>query len=142
MIPPLVAYNDPILHKVCRADFVLDTFIIDQMFNEIVLRKALGLAAPQIGIDARFFVTRWGEVFFNPQIALKEIPCTVDEGCLSLPGVNRAMQRFNRITLLDGRVYTERRAVVIQHELDHLNGILITDDDALRYGRAYEGQEG
>lgn len=138
----LVRYNDPILKKICRSDYVLDTFVIDLMFNLMVLKKGLGLAAPQVGIDARFFVTRWGEVFFDPQVARYEIPCVVDEGCLSLIGVNRPMERYNRITLADGRVYTEGRAIVIQHELDHLNGKLITDDDAIRYGRAYGGQEG
>ncbi len=104
----LVPADDPFLTRPCRSDFVIDTFLIDQMFNFMVEHKGLGLAAPQVGINARLFVTRWGEVFICPRISEKSIPCTV---------------------LADGRVYTEGRAVVIQHELDHLNGVLITDID-------------
>jgi peptide deformylase len=127
----LVLANDPILSRPCRSDFVIDTFLIDQMFNFMVANNGLGLAAPQVGIDARLFVTRWGEVFINPRIAEKSVPCKVWEGCLSLPGVERCMNRFNKIVLADGRVYTEGRAVVIQHECDHLDGILLTTYDEL-----------
>src|SRR5208282_4884758 len=125
----LVPDYDPILTRPCRSDFTFDLFLIDKMFNFMVERKGLGLAAPQVGIDARLFVTRWGEVFVNPRIAEKSIPCKVWEGCLSLPGVERCTTRFNKIVLADGKVYTEGRAVVIQHELDHLDGILLTNYD-------------
>jgi peptide deformylase len=125
----LVPDYDPILTRPCRSDFVIDTFLIDRMFNLMLEKKGLGLAAPQVGIDARLFVTRWSEVFINPRIKTKEIPCTTYEGCLSLPGIERGVSRFNKITLADGRVYTEGRAIVIQHELDHLNGVLITSYD-------------
>ncbi len=125
----LVPDYDPILFRPCRSDFVFDLLLIDKMFNFMLSKNGLGLAAPQVGIDARLFVTRWGEVFVNPRIAKKEIPCTTYEGCLSLPGIERGVARFNKIVLADGRVYTEGRAIVIQHELDHLNGVLITSYD-------------
>ncbi len=125
----LVPADHPILHTPCRSDFVIDTFLIDMMFNFMVEHKGLGLAAPQVGIDARLFVTRWGEVYINPRIVEVSIPCTVWEGCLSLPGVERGISRYNKIVLADGRTYTEGRAVVIQHELNHLDGILIIDLD-------------
>ncbi len=125
----LVPDYDPILLRPCRSDFVFDLLLIDQMFNLMLEKKGLGLAAPQVGIDARLFVSRWGEVFVNPVIVVREIPCTTYEGCLSLPGIERGVARFNKIVLADGRTYTEGRAIVIQHELDHLNGVLITSYD-------------
>jgi len=125
----LVPDYDPILTRPCRSDFTFDLFLIDKMFNFMVERKGLGLAAPQVGIDARLFVTRWGSVFVNPVIVKREFPCTTYEGCLSLPGIERGVARYNKITLADGSVYTEGRAIVIQHEIDHLNGVLITSYD-------------
>jgi peptide deformylase len=127
----LVAHDDPMLKTICRADFIISKDVIEQMFQLMLARNGLGLAAPQVGIDARLFVTRWGEVFINPTIKDRRIPCTVDEGCLSLPGVSRVKQRYHKIVLGDGRVYEAGRAVVIQHELDHLNGTTIIDNEGI-----------
>jgi peptide deformylase len=123
----LIPSDDPILRKICRADFVITHIDIVRMLEIMCAHNALGLAAPQVGIDARLFVTNWGEVFVNPILARKETPCIVGESCLSLPGLEVQMNRYHRITLADGRVYTAGRAAVIQHELDHLNGVLISD---------------
>jgi peptide deformylase len=117
----------PMLRTICRPDFVVDFGVIQEMFTLMKEAGGLGLAAPQVGIDARLFVTSWGEVFVNPKIERAAIPCTVDEGCLSVPGVSRVMGRHHKIVLADGRQYAAGRAIVIQHELDHLNGILISD---------------
>ena len=125
LLPP----DHPMLRTPCRPDFVIDTGTIAEMFNFMLANNGLGLAAPQVGINARLFVTRWGEVFASPIIARREIPCFTYEGCLSLPGIERGVARFHKIVLADGREYTGGRAVVIQHETDHLDGILLTDSD-------------
>ena len=102
------------------------------MFRLMRDKGGLGLAAPQVGIDARMFITHWGEIFVNPVIWSGD--CMIDsrEGCLSLPGVIRVKRRFNKITLIDSnrvesKVYEGEQAIVIQHECDHLKGTLITD---------------
>ena len=118
---------DIILRTVCRPDFVVAKDMIDQMFQLMVDANGLGLAAPQIGIAARFFVTRWGELFANPEIVERSLPCMAEEGCLSLPGVICHVPRHAKIVLRDGRAYDDWQAIVVQHELDHLNGTLITD---------------
>ncbi len=123
----LVRPDDPILHRVCRPDFVLRANIIQQMFRLLEETGGLGLAAPQVGIDARFFVSIWGEVFVNPKIAHREGEMQRQEGCLSLPDVIRLKTRCYKIILADNRAYEGQSAIVIQHEIDHLNGILITD---------------
>ena len=123
----LVRPDEPILHRVCRPDFVLRANTVQQMFRLLERTGGLGLAAPQVGIDARLFVTIWGEVFVNPKIAHRENEMQRQEGCLSLPDVIRLKKRCYKIILADNRAYEGQSAIVIQHEIDHLNGILITD---------------
>jgi peptide deformylase len=100
----------------------------------------VGLAAPQVGISLRFIVAEvkgmtW--VLANPEIigrGTREVWDT--EGCLSIPGYTRMVRRSRRVTvqamqLIDGQwieVFIEAKdllARVLQHEIDHLNGILI-----------------
>jgi len=123
----LVTTDDPILHHVCRSDSTVSLDEIRQMFRLMREQNGLGLAAPQVGIDARLFVTDWGEIFVNPQIVQHHGTWCMDEGCLSLPGITRRKQRHLNITLADGRAYHGMQAVVIQHEINHLDGRLITD---------------
>jgi peptide deformylase len=123
----LVKPDDPILRKVCRADFTVTMRDIMQMFGILQATKGLGLAASQVGIDARLFVTVWGEVFVNPRVVGIDGPVRSTEGCLSLPGVTAQMDRWDTIRLADGRVYAGERAVVVLHEIDHMDGVLITD---------------
>lgn len=115
------------LRGICRADFVLTIEDILEMVQLLRETKAAGLAAPQVGIDARFFVTAWGEFFVNPEIVDADNAVYSVEGCLSLPEVTCCKRRWKTIRLADGRKYEGFQAVVIQHELDHLNGVLITD---------------
>ena len=89
-----------------------------------------------MGIDARFFVTEWGEVFVNLRVVGNASPTCVTEGCLSLPGVTAAVDRWAKIRLADGHIYEGQQAVAIQHEIDHLDGVLITD---FPRGRRHEG---
>ena len=123
----LVRPDAPILRKVCRSDFTITADEINQMLSLLEEIGGLGLAAPQVGIDARLFVTEWREVFINPRVVRIAGPIRVTEGCLSLPGVTATIDRWAKIRLADGRIYEGQQAVVILHEIDHLDGVLITD---------------
>ncbi len=115
--------------------------MIEVMYDE----PGIGLAAPQVGESVRLFVidTEWSDeeigrnpkVVLNPEISEREGRITWDEGCLSVPDYNAVVERDAKITLrgvdLDGNPILERaeglRAVCIQHEVDHLDGILFID---------------
>ncbi len=115
--------------------------MIEVMYDE----PGIGLAAPQVGASVRMFVidTAWSDdevgrhpvVVINPEISEREGRITWDEGCLSVPDYNAVVERDARITLrgldLDGNPIVEHaeglRAVCIQHEVDHLDGILFID---------------
>jgi len=89
--------------------------------------RSSSLAASQVGIDARFFVTAWNEVFVNPTISrYLGSAKLIREGCLSLPGQIGVCCRYPCVWLSDGREYKGEQAIIIQHEIDHLNGVLIT----------------
>ncbi len=109
--------------------------------------KGVGLAATQIGESLRIFVMRPAEkdeltTYINPKItgASKEtvrgIPGSDSrvEGCLSIPNIWGIVRRHKRVTLSftteDGKLYEKKftgfRAIIIQHEVDHLDGILFT----------------
>lgn len=98
--------------------------------------KGIGLAAPQVGLSIRVIVWDLGRgphSLINPVVS--ELPCassTQDEGCLSLPGVVVAVKRRDRCQVSGWAAKrpvnlraTGRLARVVQHEVDHLNGILI-----------------
>lgn len=113
-----------------------------RLMQLVVSERAYGLSAVQIGFPARVFVIgleAGADVFCNPAVVShgRDVE-TADEGCLSLRGVVVPVRRWRVITAawsdLDGNPRTERlaglRARVFQHELDHLNGVVITDDNA------------
>lgn len=112
----------------------------DEMFETMREADGVGLAAPQVGIDRRFFVVTADDevrrVFVNPQIVATSAETgEYEEGCLSLPGFNEKITRPLRVTVqaLDenGRPFTLEAdgllARVIQHEYDHLDGIVYID---------------
>ena len=144
----VVQFPDPRLKKVSEpivevTDEIreLARDMIEVMYDE----PGIGLAAPQVGASIRLFVidTEWSDegtgknptVVLNPQISDREGRITWDEGCLSVPDYNANVERDAVITLrgtdLDGNSIEERaeglRAVCIQHEVDHLDGILFID---------------
>ncbi len=144
----VVQFPDPRLKLVSRpigeiTDEIrqLAADMIEVMYDE----PGIGLAAPQVGASVRMFVidTEWSDeevgrqplVVINPEISEREGRITWDEGCLSVPDYNAVVERDAAITLrgidLDGKPIVERaeglRAVCIQHEVDHLDGILFID---------------
>ncbi len=115
--------------------------MIEVMYDE----PGIGLAAPQVGVSLRLFVidTEWSDeevgrnplVVLNPEISEREGRVSWDEGCLSVPDYNAVVERDAMLTLrgldLEGKLIEERaeglRAVCIQHEVDHLDGVLFID---------------
>ena len=104
--------------------------------NTMLLHNGFGLAAPQVGIFLRVIVVDFDPfVLINPYIIGAEgIIDTIIEGCLSVPNISKTLNRFNKIQVmyqdLSGTMKIETfeglDSVVIQHEIDHLDGILIT----------------
>ena len=114
--------------------------LIDAMFDTMMEADGVGLAGPQVGVSQKLFVvdTRRGDrlAFINPVIletSIEEVP--FEEGCLSVPGVFHDVMRPQRVKVqaqdVNGKYFTVDAdgflARVIQHENDHLNGILFTD---------------
>ena len=111
-----------------------------ELYNELgtILREknGLGLAAPQIGHSLRVFVVRSDPVlpFFNPIIVDKsEEEVSLEEGCLTFPGILVKIKRPRVIKVrfadpmgqFQTKVFQDMTARVIQHEVDHLDGVLI-----------------
>lgn len=116
---------NPILTQVCESGPV-NFRHVSEMFTLMKVARGVGLAAPQVGINRRFFITNWGEIFVDPKIEwVSGVVFDSNEGCLSIPGKRFIVPRFTEIRVF-GKTYHGQQAVVIAHELDHLNGILIS----------------
>ena len=141
----VVRYPSPILsRRAADLEQVDDAVraLARRMFEIMYASGGVGLAAPQVGVSARLFVTNptGGEadqeqVYVNPRIVTREGSEVREEGCLSVPGVNckitRAAEVTVRATGLDGREFVTHAdgllARIVQHESDHLDGVLIAD---------------
>ena len=146
MIRPILRYGDDVLHR--RADAVNDVTLdirtlIDDMIETMYAAPGVGLAAPQVGVPLRIFVTdpSMGRdaadlvVMINPEFVKREGTQTEEEGCLSVPGFNATVSRPARAVIRgldrDGQSHdvegTGLLARVFQHEVDHLDGSLFLD---------------
>jgi peptide deformylase len=150
MILPIYAYGQPVLRQKAKEidkDYPNLQGLIADMFETMYASNGIGLAAPQIGLGIRLFITDGSEiedikpagfkqVFINPQI-LEEFDEKWDyeEGCLSIPQVRADVNRHSKLVL---RYFDENwqehthefegmAARIIQHEYDHVEGILFTD---------------
>ncbi len=118
------------------------SIIIDDMLITMYDEKGVGLAATQVDIHQRIVVIDVSEnndqplVLINPEIIAKSDETLInEEGCLSVPGVYAKVDRHTTCTVKaldrDGKQFTldgeELLSICIQHELDHLNGILFVD---------------
>ena len=112
--------------------------LVDDMFETMYEGRGVGLAAPQVGVNLRLAIIDLGEdplVLINPRILKSWGKESCDEGCLSFPGLSEKVQRAKNVvaeaTDLDGSVYQLEAegllARAIQHELDHLDGVLFID---------------
>ena len=154
MILPVYTYGQQVLRKVAQ-DIPLDypnlKELIQSMFETMEASDGIGLAAPQIGLDIRLLVVDldvlaetypeykgYRKAFINPHIVEideKSKTESLEEGCLSLPGIHEKVTRHTRIRVqyVDEELkphdewfegYVTR---VLQHEIDHLDGVLFTD---------------
>lgn len=109
------------------------------MWQVMKQNSGIGLAAPQIGHLLRLIVVDFEPcVLINPYIISAEgTQCDINEGCLSVPNIQRSLERFDTITVayqeISGtqkiKTFSGLYSVVIQHEIDHLDGILITTNE-------------
>jgi peptide deformylase len=138
-------YGDPILRKKAApvASFGPELALFTEaMFDCMYREKGVGLAAPQVGRSDRVFVVdvedhlgRTRRAFVNPVIRERVGVVTGEEGCLSIPGIREDVKRSERIVVEahdeQGVPFTiaaeELLARAIQHEIDHLDGILFVD---------------
>jgi len=139
-------YGDPVLRKKAEAVASVTPEIrelIAGLFDTMYRERGIGLAAPQVGVSQRVFVVdvegEEGErvklALVNPQLKLAAGSMVGEEGCLSIPGIHADVKRHAQVTYegLDqkGAPVTVRAegllARALQHELDHLDGILFID---------------
>tara|TARA_B100000029_G_scaffold475106_1_gene518115 strand:- start:39 stop:614 length:576 start_codon:yes stop_codon:yes gene_type:complete len=156
MIRPIIAYGNPILKQISvkvdiKNEDVSD--LIDDMWETMYNANGVGLAAPQVGVLKQIFIAdfeyfqeeesfniseieKLQHVFINP-IIIDEYgdDFIFSEGCLSIPEISEEVKRKKNLTIefLDEK-FNQRKitcsgviARVIQHEYDHLKGILFTD---------------
>ncbi len=145
-IRPILEYPDPRLREVANPVAAVTPEIqtlVDDMAETMYAAPGCGLAATQIGEMHRIFVVDCAEedepsdlrVFINPEIFEKDGQVAWDEGCLSFPGVREEIKRAKRVKVRaldrEGRSFELEAegllAVAIQHETDHLDGVLMID---------------
>jgi peptide deformylase len=134
-------FGDPVLKRpaapVTDVDGALAK-LVDAMYETMYDAPGVGLAAPQVGVQQRFFVYDIGDgpfVLLNPEIVGASGEWVYEEGCLSLPGLAFEIARPKVITVkaqdLDGNEVViegdELLGRVFLHEIDHLDGVLMLD---------------
>ena len=151
MILPIYAYGMPVLRK--KAEDITPEYeglntLLENMFETMYDSSGIGLAAPQIGLPIRLFIVDgtdieddpstkdFKRVFINAKILEEfDTPWEYEEGCLSIPFVRANVKRNAKVTIqyLDENfqekteTYEGMAARIIQHEYDHIEGILFTD---------------
>jgi peptide deformylase len=134
-------FGDPVLKRAAEPVTDVDgafTKLVDAMYDTMYEAPGVGLAAPQVGVQRRFFVYDVGDgphVLLNPEIVEATGEWTYEEGCLSLPGLAFEIVRPRLITVraedLDGNEVVvqgdELLGRVFLHEIDHLDGVLMLD---------------
>lgn len=142
----ILQFPDPTLRRTAERVGVIDGEIerlVRDMAQTMYRAPGIGLAAPQVGVAKRIILVdlsageKAGELItlINPEIVCKEGEIRMEEGCLSVPDLREDVKRCSRIVVkgldVEGRVIEvvgeELLAVALQHELDHLDGILFLD---------------
>ena len=152
MILPIYLYGQPGLRKISKdisTDYPNLKTLLENMFETMYNADGVGLAAPQIGLEDRILIVdlssqakkdpscqNFKKVFINAYIVERDgEEIDVEEGCLSIPGIHEKVARKNKIRIkyLDENfqqcddVYEGFKARVIQHEYDHLQGVVFVD---------------
>ena len=143
MILPIVKYPDPVLQQpgepVTEFDDKLRQFVAD-LFETMYAAQGIGLAAPQVGVSKRITVIDTSNakepdkkmVLINPEIIEQEGRIYEDEGCLSFPEIREKVVRHAKVRIRAQDEYgkwfeaegEELLSRCIQHEIDHLDGVL------------------
>ncbi len=141
-VPPILPIDHPLLRKVAEPVTQFDqtlSNLAEEMFATLHAAEGVGLAGPQIGQSIRLFVAEYEDqhvALCNPVVTLKDGESNGAEGCLSLPGyVGIGIKRAEHIEVqaqdVDGkRVELTAEGLwarILQHEIDHLDGILFLD---------------
>jgi peptide deformylase len=145
-IHEVVKYPDPVLAKPGAPVTVFDAklkTLVDEMFESMYAAQGIGLAAPQISISQRLTVIDCSFkknpdekiVLINPEIIERDGKQVEEEGCLSLPDIREKVQRAAWVKVkaqdVNGEWFEvegeELLARAMQHEIDHLDGILFID---------------
>lgn len=140
----ILHYPDPRLRNkgvpVAAVTAEIKTLVAD-MFETMYQDRGIGLAATQINVAKRIFVTDLSDdksapyCFINPEITMRDGVEEMQEGCLSVPGIYETVRRAERIKVKaldqEGKPFELEAdglfAVCIQHEIDHLDGKLFVD---------------
>ena len=140
----ITRYPEPVLAK--KAEPVKEITddirrLAEKMIDIMIETKGVGLAGPQAGVPLRIFVAspngsrQDAKVYINPTINPSGTVESIEEGCLSLPGIYGKIRRCNKCSVtatdLDGKEFTEQGqglpARIFQHEVDHLDGVVVAD---------------
>ncbi|MFP5349949.1 MAG: peptide deformylase [Gammaproteobacteria bacterium] len=141
---PILHYPDPRLRRVAApVEAITDEVrqLVADMAETMYQAPGIGLAAIQIGVASRVIVIDISEsrdqlkVFINPQIIARDGEQTIEEGCLSVPGIFEPVTRAGHVRVralgLDGQSFELEAsgllATCIQHEIDHLDGKVFVD---------------
>jgi peptide deformylase len=143
---PILVYPESKLRTVAEPVAEVDDEIkqiVDDMAETMYAAPGVGLAAPQVGISKRIFVVDTAlddepsklHVFINPKFVEKDGEILWEEGCLSFPGIHEEVKRAERVVVQaldrEGKPFEIEAegltAVALQHEYDHLDGVLIVD---------------
>lgn len=152
MIYPIVVYGHPVLRKIAEdvdRDFPDLQQLIGDLWETMYHSDGLGLAAPQIGKSIRLFVidgkplaeddpslADFRITFLNARVIERSADLvSISEGCLSIPNLREEVSRESRIRItfydqnweFHDEVYEGLKARIVQHEYDHLEGILFVD---------------
>lgn len=162
-IMPVIKMDNPVLHQKAKRVRKIDDSIqklIDNMIETMYEIEGIGLAAPQVGVPLQVVVIQLPDeedviTLINPEIVkTSEETEMMMEGCLSLPGYNGDVKRSTSITVKARdrqgkpiRIKGEGLlAQVLQHETDHINGIVFVDHlesiDELRKNEENEEEKG
>ena len=145
-IRKIIEFPEPILRLKAKdvTDFDNELIeLIEDMVETMYDAPGIGLAAPQIAVSKQVIVVDTSKqdeenthmAMINPKITTHENSQVDEEGCLSVPDLTSQVQRYKKVTVTyqteDGTrmemIAEDRFAVVLQHEIDHLNGILFID---------------
>ena len=140
MVLPVVLYGHPVLKKV--GENIDSSYpdlgnIITNMWETMYFAKGVGLAAPQIGLSIRLFIIDTTPYYEDKKEIIDESGAlwAFEEGCLSIPNIHADVERTTHVKLryLDENfnehieVFDEMNARVIQHEYDHIQGVLFIE---------------